>query len=201
MNNNQNMRRNPFSGDVSQASHRGRYDNKESYPQNRDCFSKRNNEDNYKSNRYNNRNSNRYTNPNKSRYNNNTYYNNQVHNKNVFNKEKQTFEVKGEDFPSLSGKDYKTEQKGVMNYSEKLQTVNNKNKKTIPTPKKKFVSLVNLSKKKKNFDEEEFETDEELQEHMENQYNRMDEEIEEMYENEQYETNEEFRRENEDYDY
>ena len=53
----------------------------------------------------------------------------------------------------------------------------------------------------KNYNEEEFETDEEMQEHMENQYNSMDEELEEMYENEQYDTNEQFRKENEDYDY
>ena len=88
-----------------------------------------------------------------------------------------------------------------MNYSEKLQTINNENKKTIPTPKKKFVSLVNLSKKKKNFDEEEFESDEEIHNQIENEYNSMDEELEEFYENKKYETNEEFRRENEDYDY
>lgn len=191
MNNNQNMRRNPFSGDVAQISNKTRYTSKELSPQNRGHHHIRINNNRYNRRRFNDDNRN-----------NASYDNNQLHNINVFNKEKQTFEVKGEDFPSLSGIDYKkTEQKGVMNYSEKLQTVNNENKKTIPTHKKKFVSLVNLSKKKKNCDEEEFETDEELQEHMEIQYNSMDEELEEMYENEQYKRNEEFRRENEDYDY
>lgn len=200
MNNNQNIRRNPFSGDVSQTSHKVHYTNKERSRQDGNRFSKRSNQDTYNNNR-----GNRYYNKNnKSRYNNNnnTYYNNRLHNVNVFNKEERGFQVKGEDFPSLSGVDYKkTEQKSVMNYSQKLQTVNIENKKTIPAPKKKFVSLVNLSKKKKNYNEEEFETDEEMQEHMENQYNSMDEELEEMYENEQYDTNEQFRKENEDYDY
>jgi len=190
MNNNQNMHRNPFLRDNYQGSYRTSYSNKEHSPQNKYRFSKRNNENSNKNNYYNNLNKRRYNN------------NNEINNVNVFNKEKQTFEVKGEDFPSLSGRDYKkTDQKGVMNYSEKLQTINNENKKTIPTPKKKFVSLVNLRKKKKNFDEEEFESDEEIHNQIENEYNSMDEELEEFYENKKYETNEEFRRENEDYDY
>ena len=53
--------------------------------------------------------------------------------------------------------------------------------KAHPTPEKKFVSLVNLSKKKKN-KEEEYETDEELQQEAVIDYDTADEQLEEFYE-------------------
>lgn len=97
---------------------------------------------------------------------------------------KPVFDVKNENFPSLSSHTSENSKSinnhNVMNFSQKLQS------KILPTEqvhiqeKKKFVSLVNLSKKHKHVEEEEFVTDEE-NDHVVEEYNSMDEELEEFY--------------------
>lgn len=118
-------------------------------------------------------------------------------------KKKPTFELENNDFPSLSSGTESTpitsvntnNDNNTLNFSKMLQSTPVTKEDAHPQPKKKFVSLVNLSKKKNRVKEEEFETDEEVEEMIEEQYNSMDEELEEYYNEER--TKEDYF----DYDY
>lgn len=107
-------------------------------------------------------------------------------------KKEPTFNLENNEFPSLSSgtasrprTEVKTNNNNnnnnTLNFSKMLQSHPISKEKVDPQPKKKFVSLVNLSKKKKHVEEEEFETDEEVEEMIEEQYNSMDEELDEYY--------------------
>ena len=111
---------------------------------------------------------------------------------------KPEFSLKNDNFPTLGGSQTsKKSQTSTMNYSKKLATENDftPKKKHTPPPKK-FVSLVNLKKTKKTNNNEEYETDEEMEQEFIQKYDPMDEELEEYYKTEQ-----QSRLENEDYDY
>lgn len=96
---------------------------------------------------------------------------------------KPEFNLKKENFPTLGGSNITSSKPtSNMEYSKTLSTFEKGSRvKTHPTPEKKFVSLINLSKKKKN-KEEDYETDEELQQEAIINYNSADEELEEFYE-------------------
>ena len=104
-------------------------------------------------------------------------------------KKKPTFVLENNNFPTLSSETASrpvpaantNKNNNTLNFSKMLQSTPISKEKAHPQPKKKFVSLVNLSKKKKNVEEEEIETDEEVEEMIEEQYNLMDEEMEEYY--------------------
>ena len=99
-----------------------------------------------------------------------------------------TFNLIDDNFPSLSSgsstqlsKTFNVNNKNNLNFSKMLKSNPITKDQTHPQPKKKFVSLVNLSKRTKHTEEEEFETDEEVQEMIDEHYNSMDEELEEYY--------------------
>lgn len=119
-------------------------------------------------------------------------------------KKEPTFDLENNNFPSLSSGTASTptitvktnsDNNNTMNFSKMLQSTPITKEQAHPQPKKKFVSLVNLKKQTKLVEDEEFETDDEVQEMIDEQYNSMDEELEEYY-NEEHEKEDYF-----DYDY
>lgn len=116
------------------------------------------------------------------------FINNSKMNEKKYVKKEPTFDMNNSNFPSLSSgtstpktANSKNNDKNTLNFSKMLQSTPITKEQAHPKPKKKFVSLVNLSKKTKYIEEKEFETDEEVEEMIEEQYNSMDEELEQYY--------------------
>ena len=103
-------------------------------------------------------------------------------------KKEPTFDLESNNFPTLSSGTAskatavkKNNDNNTLNFSKMLQSTPITKEQAHPQPKKKFVSLVKLDKKKKYIEEEDFETDEELEGMVDEQYNSLDEELEEYY--------------------